>query len=78
MGIFLGQTAAMEIDSLLETVRAKVICNQCGGESDQSVAWLKNHDSYDCPICGDSTDLTTQEWKARVQAYIDACTAFDE
>lgn len=66
----------METDNLLETVKAKVACRQCGGESEKTVGWLKNHDSYDCPVCGDSMDLTTPEWKAKVQDYIDACTGF--
>ena len=68
----------MEIDSLLETVEAKIICGQCGGQVKRSVAWLKTNDIFECPICGDQTDLRTQEWTDRIHGYIDACTAFDD
>lgn len=71
------QNVNMEIDILLETVKAKIVCSQCGGESDQTVGWLKSHDLFDCPTCGETADLTTPEWKAKVQSYIDACTGFD-
>lgn len=75
-GFLLGQNVRMETDNLLETVKAKVVCSQCGGELERTVGWLKSHDSFDCPVCGEITDLTTAEWKARVQGYIDACTGF--
>lgn len=68
----------MDIDTLLETVKAKVSCSQCGSESEHPVSWLKNHDAYECPTCGEKTDLTTPEWKAKIQGYLDACTAFDD
>ncbi len=67
----------MDIDSLLETVKAKVTCSQCGGEADHTVAWLKSNQSYECPVCGECTDLTTAEWKDRIQTYIEACAGFD-
>ena len=71
------QNVNMEIDILLETVKAKIVCSQCGSESDQTVGWLKNHDSFDCAVCGENVDLRTAEWKAKLQAYIEACTGFD-
>ena len=66
----------MDIDSLLDTVKAKVACGHCGAESERTVGWLKANAASDCAACGAATDLTTPEWKARIQAYIDACTGF--
>jgi transcription elongation factor Elf1 len=67
----------MDIDSLLETVEAKIVCDQCGNQTTHTVAWLKTNGIYECPVCGDETDLRTEEWTERIQAYIDACTGFD-
>ena len=74
----LGQTVPMEIDSLLEMVEAKVVCGQCGNQTAHTIAWLKTNGAYECPVCGDETDLRTQEWTDRIQGYIDACTGFEE
>ena len=78
MAGLLRQTGRMETDSLLEKVEAKIICGQCGGQANKSIAWLKTNGIYECPICGDETDLRTEEWTDRIQGYIDACMSFDE
>lgn len=67
----------MDIDSLLETVEAKIVCKQCGNQTTHTVAWLKTNGFYECAVCGDETDLRTEEWTKRIQSYIDACTGFD-
>ena len=63
---------------LLETVEAEIVCTQCGNKVKRTIAWLKTNGMYECPVCGDETDLRSEEWTARIQAYIDACTGFDE
>ena len=73
----LGQIRQMENNSLLETVEAEIVCGQCGNKVKRSIAWLKMNGMFECPVCGDETDLRTVEWTDRIQAYIDACTTFD-
>jgi hypothetical protein len=68
---------SMDIETLLETVEAEVECGQCGGKSKRTIAWLKANGMYECPVCGEATDLRTEEWTARIQDYIDACSNFD-
>lgn len=68
----------MDIDTLLETVEAEVVCGQCGNKTKRTIAWLKTNDTYDCPVCGAATDLRTEEWTAKIQGYIDACNDFDK
>ena len=68
----------MDIDNLLETVEAKIVCGQCNNQTVKTIAWLKTNGMYECPVCGFETDLRTEEWTNRIQAYIDACTGFDE
>ncbi len=71
-------TKRMDNNNLLETVEAKIVCGQCGNQAVKTIAWLKTNGIYECPVCGDETDLRTQEWTDRIQGYIDACTSFDE
>jgi transcription elongation factor Elf1 len=68
----------MNMDSLLETVEADVVCGQCGNKVKRTIAWLKTNGMFDCAVCGAQTDLRTQEWTDRIQGYIDACTGFDD
>lgn len=67
----------MDIETLLETVEAEVACIQCGYQSKRTIAWLKANDRCECPVCGEATDLRTEEWTAKIQGYIDACSDFD-
>jgi predicted RNA-binding Zn-ribbon protein involved in translation (DUF1610 family) len=68
----------MDDDTLLETVEAQIECSQCGNKVKRTIAWLKTNGMYECPVCGDETDLRSEEWTNRIQAYIDACTTFDK
>ncbi len=67
----------MDIDSLLKTVEAKIVCGQCGNQATRTIAWMKTNGIYECPVCGDEIDLRTEEWTERIQRYIEACTGFD-
>lgn len=68
----------MTENTLLETVEAEIVCGQCGNKVKRTIAWLKTNGMYECPVCGDETDLRTEEWTERIQGYIDACRGFDE
>ena len=61
----------------MDQVEAEIACGQCGHEVKKPVSWLVANDKFDCPMCGQEEDLSTPEWKDRIQGYIDACTDFD-
>lgn len=65
------------MDTLLNQVEAEIACRQCSHTVKKPVSWLIENYEYACPMCGEIEDLSTQEWKAKVQTYIDACTEFD-
>ncbi len=65
------------MDKLLDTVEAELACGQCGRTEKHPVSWLIQNTALVCPMCGDEQDLTSPEWRAKLQVYIDACTGFD-
>ena len=65
------------MDKLMDQVEAEIACGQCGHKVKKPVSWLVDNAEYVCSMCGQSEDLSTPEWKARIQSYIDACSDFD-
>ncbi len=65
------------MDKLMDKVEAEIACQQCGHKVKKPVSWLIDNDSHACPMCGQGEDLTSTEWRARIQSYIDACSDFD-
>jgi len=70
-----GQTPAM--GTLMDQVEAEIVCRQCGHKVKKSVSWLTENDRHACPMCGRDEDLTSDEWKAKIRSYVDACSDFD-
>ncbi len=65
------------MEKLIDTVEAEITCSQCGRKEKHAVSWYLENTSSTCPMCGETQDLTAPEWKAKIQAYIDACQGFD-
>ena len=65
------------MDTLLHQLEADIACRQCGHQVKKPVAWLVENYEYICAMCGETEDLTTAQWKTKVQSYIDVCTEFD-
>lgn len=63
---------------LMDQVQAELPCPQCGRTEKKPVSWLLENKSHICPMCAEEIDLTTPEWKARIQTYVDACSGFGD
>lgn len=63
---------------LIDQVEAELSCAQCGRVEKKPVSWLLENKSHICPMCAEETDLTTPEWKAKIQTYVDACSSFGD
>lgn len=66
------------MNDLTDQVEATIACGQCGHAVKKPVSWLTGNAEYVCPMCGETEDLSTPEWKTKIQTYIDACTDFDD
>lgn len=65
------------MDKLMDQVEAELVCAQCGRTEKHPVSWFLANSSATCPMCGEETDLTSPEWKRKIQVYVDACKEFD-
>lgn len=65
------------MEKLIDKVEAEINCPQCGRTEKHALSWYLENTSSTCAMCGETLDLTTPEWKAKIQAYIDACDGFD-
>ena len=63
-------------EELRNIIRLPVECAICGDYTEQTIAWLVNHDTLACRHCSSTIDLNVKKTRAIIKHFDDACLRF--
>ena len=63
---------------LRDIIRLTIDCAVCGENTEQTIAWLVNHDTLTCRHCLGAIDLNVEKTRAIIKHFDDASAAFGE